>query len=764
MRLIIGFLVLSVFGCTNREVQFIENEQLAIIPRPNSVEQGTGVFIWDKNTTITANSIAPLAKDFLIGHLNNATSLKLTESKTNPTITISIDSTITNTEGYILNINSKKISIAAKTPIGAFHGVQTLRQLLPAALEKKDAFTEDSFTIPTVAIKDAPAFAYRGMHLDVSRHFFPPEKIKAYIDMLSLLKLNTFHWHLTDDQGWRIEIKKYPELVTKAAYRLETLVGHYNDTPQQFDNTRYGGYYTQEEVKSIVAYAQAKHITVIPEIEMPGHASAAISAYPELGCTQEQIPVATSWGVFEDIFCPKPATFKFLQNVLDEVIALFPSQYIHIGGDEAPKARWEACAHCQNLIKQQGLANTHELQSYFIRTIESYLNSKGRQIIGWDEILEGGLAPNATVMSWRGTAGAVAAAKSGHNVILTPTSHAYFDYYQANNPDEPLAIGGYLPLKKVYSFSPYPTEMPKEDYKYVLGAQGNVWTEYMKTWDKLEYMAYPRTMAMSEVVWSGPSSSIDQDYSNFLLRLEHFFNRLDTLEVNYGNHIYQVKSQVSKINDSIYYNLTSQIPGKEIRYGLNGEQVTKTYTNPIAITANTVIESVVWGDNKGLGKSHLDTVRAHKGILATIAINKQPHPAYSSGGIAALNNGISGSSTRYGDNEWLGFWGDNLELNITFNSQVKLDSITIRFYHAPGQWIYAPETVQVSGEVLNKGYFSTAGYPLPKTNSLKSITLQFPNESFGALKLKIPNYGTIPDGQQGAGNKAWTFIDEIIID
>jgi hexosaminidase len=362
---------------------------------------------------------------------------------------------------------------------------------------------------------------------------FPVAFIKKYIDALAMLKMNTFHWHLTEDQGWRIEIKKYPKLQEIAAYRKETLMGHYSKKPQRYDGKRYGGFYTQAQIKDIVAYAENRFVTIIPEIEMPGHSQAAIAAYPELGCLGEQAEVATEWGVFEHIYCTKDETFDFLEDVLDEVIALFPSKYIHIGGDEAPKSKWKACKICQQRIKDEGLKDEHELQSYFISRIEKYLNSKGRQIIGWDEILEGGLAPNATVMSWRGTEGAIEAAKQHHNVILTPGSHCYFDYYQSENKDEPLAIGGYIPLEKVYSFNPVPDELSNRQSKYVLGAQGNVWTEYMLNSKHVEYMVFPRILAMSEVDWS---TLKNKDYSNFEQRVKYFFKRLDALDINYSKH------------------------------------------------------------------------------------------------------------------------------------------------------------------------------------------------------------------------------------
>ena len=491
--------------------------------------------------------------------------------------------------------------IDAKDASGAFYAIQTLRQLMPLQLEKNNGFQEKTISIPQAIIEDNPAFNYRGMHLDVGRHFFPKEVIKKYIAHMAMLKMNYFHWHLTEDQGWRIEIKQYPKLTEIGGFRNETLIGHYNDVPVTYDGTKYGGFYTQEDVKEIIDFAEKHEVTIIPEIEMPGHSQAAISAYPALGCTSEQVEVAKTWGIFETIYCPNEGTFTFLENVLSEVIALFPGDYIHIGGDEAPKKQWKNCDHCQQLIKDLNLKDEHGLQSYFITRVEKFINTKGKKIIGWDEILEGGLAPNATVMSWRGTQGAIDAVKEGHDVILTPTSHAYFDYYQSNNENEPLAIGGFLPLKKVFRFNPIPPELNKEEEKFVLGAQGNVWTEYMKTEDQVEYMIFPRILAMSEVVWRGPIKNFEDDYPDFLKRTEVFNERLKELEINYANHLYEIEGAIINEKGELKYQLSTPISGKEIRYTMDSSKVdnsSKLYNQCIIINDNTTIQAGVFKDNQ----------------------------------------------------------------------------------------------------------------------------------------------------------------------
>lgn len=767
-------LSLSLICCKSdtKEVAIVEPEPLVsnttIIPQPQEMELLEGSFTFDQNTSIYADSTFHVAVNFLRNYMQNGAGIALgTSTKDEANITFALDPELPS-EGYTLDISEEKIQIKAADASGAFYATQTIRQMLPAQLELANAVTNQSISINAVKIVDAPTFRYRGMHLDVARHFFDKEFVKEYIANLSMLKMNYFHWHLTEDQGWRIEIKKYPRLTTHAAYRDETLIGHYNTSPQEFDGKRYGGFYTQEDIKEVVAFAEAHNVTIIPEIEMPGHAQAAISAYPELGCTGEAVPVATKWGVFENIYCPNQKTFSFLEDVLTEVMDLFPGEFIHIGGDEAPKKQWKECSHCQKLIRDLNLKDENGLQSYFIKKIEAFVNSKGKKIIGWDEILEGGLAPNATVMSWRGTEGAVEAAKEGHDVILTPGSHAYFDHYQADLSDEPLAIGGFLPLKKVYSFNPIPVELTTEESKYVLGAQGNVWTEYMPTTDQVEYMAFPRILAMSEVVWRGPTTDLENDYANFLTRVEPFMTRMDVLDINYANHMYDVSGELIKNEGKLSYQLSASIKGKPIVYRLNDVPKDAFYKGPIPINTSTTIEAAMVLDNDTEGRAHRQTINLHKGISGVINLNVEPHPAYRAGGKDALNNGISGSETRYGDKEWLGFWGEDLEIIIDFGVETNIRKLSTRFYNANGQWIYAPPKIGVqvtleNGIVMNRKVNPT----LNEVGSLATVSFDLDKKvpvKTRFVTLTIPNYGVIPEGLQGAGHKAWTFIDEIIIE
>jgi hexosaminidase len=518
-------------------------QTVSIIPRPVSVRTEAGHFTLDARTVIwTDPTSAPVAHQLAL-YLEPATglTLRVQVGGTVPGGAISLrhepSLTRLGAEGYSLAVRSSGVNAQAPELAGLFYAVQTIRQLLPPAiLRDAPAFVIGSDTvwsIPAVTIEDQPRFAWRGGHLDSARHFMPKEFVKKYIDLLALHKLNTFHWHLTDDQGWRIEIKQYPRLTAIGSCRKETIVGRQSrdETQWKLDGTAHCGFYTQDDLREIVAYAKARYVTIVPEIEMPGHAVAAIAAYPELGVTGEPMEVATRWGVFSDIFNADPGTVAFLQNVLAEVMQIFPGRYIHVGGDEADKAKWKTSARIQARIKELDAGDEHRLQSWFIRQMDAFLASKGRRLVGWDEILEGGLAENAVVMSWRGVEGGIAAARAGHDVVMAPTSHTYFDYYQSKDQaHEPLAIGGFLPLETVYAYEPIPEQLEAQFASHVLGAQGQLWTEYMPTPKQVEYMAFPRLAALAEVVWSPKEG---RDYSDFVRRLEAHLPRLQALDVNY---------------------------------------------------------------------------------------------------------------------------------------------------------------------------------------------------------------------------------------
>ncbi|RIH65502.1 beta-N-acetylglucosaminidase [Mariniphaga sediminis] len=505
----------------------------AIIPLPKEIKTGNGYFSLNQECTLkfdTSNEEVTRIAGFFNEYLENIYGFKAEGKRNAKTISFKLQNNLKKLgkEGYRLKAEKNNIEIEAFTPNGLFYGMQSLKQLLP--LEA----TNDQLNIPCIEIKDEPRFAWRGNMLDVGRHFFPVSFLKKYIDILAMYKINTFHWHLTEDQGWRLEIKKYPLLTEISHWRDETIVGHALRS-DEYDGIGYGGFYTQDQAREIVRYAAERYITVVPEIEMPGHSSAALAAYPNLGCTGGPYEVKKTWGVHKDVYCAgKEETFTFLQDVLNEVLDIFPSEFIHVGGDECPKDAWEVCENCQRRIKKEGLQDEHELQSWFITRMDGFLTSKGRRLIGWDEILEGGLAPQATVMSWRGIKGGIEAAKQKHDVVMSPTTHMYLDYYQSEDKNsEPLAIGGFLPLDKVYGFEPVPEELSRKEAKYIIGVQSNLWTEYVSNTEYAEYMLLPRLQAQSEVSWTPKEQ---KDFADFEKRLQTDYHRLKKLGIKYRKH------------------------------------------------------------------------------------------------------------------------------------------------------------------------------------------------------------------------------------
>ncbi len=577
------FLIAAVFLLSLAFSGFGQSDEINIIPKPQQIEGGNGVFKLGHKTAIVAVDESGRRIAFLLVDLlkkDYGLDLKITSTpppdnyiQFMPPIYAIRETTISGRPNILhtIDVKPQRIQISGHE-IGLFYALQTLRQLLPGKFA-------ESISIPALAIADAPRFPYRGMHLDVARHFQRVEFVKKYIDLMSQYKFNYFHWHLTEDQGWRIEIKKYPRLTEIGSMRPETMVDR-NFAPYIGDGKPHGGFYTQEQIRDVVKYAKDRHITVIPEIELPGHASAALAAYPQFGCkTDYEYKVQTTWGIFKEVFCPTEETFKFLEDVLTETIALFPdSPYIHIGGDEVLKDHWKESAFVQELKKRENLKDEHEVQSYFVRRIERFLNSKGKKMIGWDEILEGGLAPNATVMSWRGMRGGIEAAKSKHDVIMTPTDFVYFDYGQGDPTYEPLSIGYYVPLSKVYSFEPVPPELTPKEAKYVIGGQANIWTEYMKTPQHVEYMAFPRMLALSEVLWSRKE---DRDFDDFQRRLFTHLPRLDKQNVNYRiPEPTGLANAVIPEGEAISIGgIRSEIPGAKVHFTVDGS--TPTENSPL---------------------------------------------------------------------------------------------------------------------------------------------------------------------------------------
>lgn len=508
--------------------------EISIIPEPAKIQPIDGTFeIGPKTIIVTDDSLMGIAEKFnktLCPAMGFLLSVKNSDSAYSNSIQLkrSDISKDVGEEGYKLKVTTENILITASEETGLFYGLQTLRQLLPVGIFKQEVLADVHWYVPCVEIEDKPRFQWRGMHLDVCRHFMPKEFVKKYIDLLALHKMNIFHWHLTEDQGWRIEIKKYPKLTEVGAWRKETVIG---SNSGEYDGKPHGGYYTQDDIREIIAYAEERYVTVVPEIEMPGHCRAALAAYPELSCTGGPFEVKTNWGKDREVYCiGNDKVIQFQKDILTEVLELFPSKFIHIGGDECPKDRWEGCAKCQARIREEGLEDEHELQSWFIKKIDTFITEKGRRLVGWDEILEGGLAPRATVMSWRGESGGIRAAKEGHDVIMAPNSHTYFDHYQSPPDKESLEIVAFLPLKKVYSYDPSPAMLTEMEKHKILGVQAQVWTEIIPTTTHAEYMAYPRTCALSEVAWT---SKDRMDYAKFYNRLGIHLKRLNNLKVNY---------------------------------------------------------------------------------------------------------------------------------------------------------------------------------------------------------------------------------------
>jgi hexosaminidase len=686
---------------------------------------------------------------------------------------------------YRMTVDDKGIYIAGDNEAGVFYGIQTFIQLLPSSPSKK-------LNIPYLSIEDGPRFPYRGMHLDVARHFFPVSFIKKYIDYLALHKFNYFHWHLTEDQGWRIEIKKYPKLTEVGAWRNGTIIGRYPGKGN--DGIRYGGFYTQDEIKEVVKYAAERYITVVPEIELPGHSSAAIASYPELSCfpdepTIKYFPkqctwhgdssgkqVQQTWGVFDDVYCAgKENTFQFIKDVLDEVLALFPSKYIHIGGDECPKENWKRCPHCQKRIKDENLKDEHELQSYFIQRVEKYLNSKNRILIGWDEILEGGLAPNAVVMSWRGEDGGIAAAKENHDVIMTPGGWCYFDHTQSENEDS-VTIGGFTPIEKVYSYEPVPKELEGEKAKHVLGAQGNVWTEYMKNTSKVEYMIFPRMSALSEVLWSPKEN---RNWEDFEKRLMTQFKRYDLWKANYSRAYFDLKASIlpSPGFDAVLWKLETKIKESLIRtnHWVHGKlgpfqtslmKLSTYYKEPIKVDSNATLEAVLLiksGENfKSSGDTLSQKFHFNKATGKKITLLSPPSNRYSGDGAFTLVNGVQNEKGLARSKEFLGFLGTDCEAVIDLGKNEIISNVKVHMLNQVASWIWRPLYIEVFTSNDGNTYTSTGMTDEVSTATGKGVMeINFNPVSARFVKVLVKNWGEIPAGNPGAGSKAWLFVDEI---
>ncbi|MBN2092456.1 family 20 glycosylhydrolase [candidate division KSB1 bacterium] len=747
IRILLTVIFISFFATIlsgNNEMNVLDQ----LIPLPKEIQPGTGTFKINKTTKIIADQRGKLAAELLASELQNRFGILLS-LETTPTVTPSEKNRIyfewradlTKEEQHRLEITPNRVTIQAGSLSGFFMAVHTLRQMLP--------LKGDRITLPSLKIHDWPDFHWRGMLWDVGRHFFTKDEVKKYIQLLSYYKINKLHWHLTEDQGWRIEIKKYPKLTEIGAWRFEQ------------DGTRYGGFYTQDEIREIVQFAQAHGIEIIPEIEMPGHSTAALAAYPEISCTGGPFEVANSWGVFDDVYCAgKEATFTFLENVLDEVLALFPGVYVHIGGDECPKTRWSQCPVCQQRIKANNLRDEAELQSYFIRRIETYLNSKGRRLIGWDEILEGGLAPNATVQVWRDWNYAIEAIRQGHDVIMSPTSHCYFDA----SPER-------LTLENVYTFYPVPPELPDSSIKHILGGEFNLWSESILNMEHLDYRVFPRALAMAENLWNGKKKA---PYSEFLKRAKNHYPILRAQKVNPGPEgpVYSVQYAITK--DAWQVLIEEKQPGLAYHFTLDGSKPMPTspkilnrqlnFSEAKVLRIQPFQDGSPFGPETGISGGFV----AHKARGASVTFMNPANPKYPGTGPNNLTDGIRGS-LNFHDGFWQGIEGQDLIATVVLNQMETIERISLGMLHTPNSWIFFPTMVMF--EISEDGQnYSLLGTVLNETSYrenkslIQSFTLKTKPVETRYLRVTARNIMMNPPWHRSAGDLSWLFFDEIIVE
>lgn len=770
LKLVVIVLLISFVSCIKQQKVFTEND-IKIIPKPVELNLSEGVFEFTNNTKfVIENKTQEEMFTALINKFKNVSSWSfeiVNEKPLKNYIQFITDINLEN-EAYKLDVNYNRINISAKSNAGFIYGLETIRQLLPVEIERNEVVTNVDWVIPNVVINDKPRFQWRGLMLDLSRHFFDKEYIKQVIDGLVMHKMNVLHLHLVDDQGWRIEIKKYPKLTEVGAWRVNQEDKHWNSRDGVDPNEKgtYGGFLSQKDLKELVKYAQSKNVEIIPEIEMPAHVSSAIAAYPELSCFEKPIGVP-SGGVWPitDIYCAgKESTFKFLEDVLVEVMDVFPSKYIHIGGDEATKTNWNKCPHCKKRMKKEGLENVEELQSYFVKRMEKFINSKGKKLVGWDEILEGGLAPDATVMSWRGVKGGVEAAKQGHDVVMTPGSHCYFDHYQGPQNEEPLAIGGFTPLSKVYQFDPVVDSMNEKEAAHVLGGQANLWAEYIPTTEQSEYMIYPRLAALSETVWSPKESRNWEDFSS---RITTLFNRYEILGINYSRSAYLVNAttKINLENKVMEVVLKNEFPNSEIRYSLDGSKlnrISEKYDIPIQLSETTTIKAALFENNKPIGKEFNTVIKFHKAVGKTVAYKNIYSDSYKGAGDFGMTNALRGTK-NFHDGQWQAWIGKDMEVVIDLEKLETIKQVTIGSMENQGPGIYFPTKIEVlvseDGKIfMNIGSVERA-YAKNGNSQLKDFVIQFQEQKTRFVKVKATSLK-----KTATGGGVWLFVDEILID
>ena len=765
------WIIAATFLCSCASGGKTETEDCPILPRPQQVDRQQGQYVMRGEQTVAfpdSSAGAHTVFRYLSEALRPAgISLKQVAPEAKASIRWSFSDQLAE-EAYTLTITPEAISICSNPSAkGLFYGVQSLLQLLPPSAWDTKQKPAESYQLPAMNLTDAPRFAYRGAMMDVGRNFLPKEAVLKMLDLMAFYKLNRFHFHLTDDQGWRIEIKKYPRLTEKGAYRKQTQVGHCDYYfPRRYDGIEKRGFYTQDEIREIVRYAADRFITVIPEIEMPGHSSAALACYPELSCGLGKTYVVRDYyDVFDEVYCPKEHTFRFLEDVLTEVIDLFPSHYIHIGGDECPKKAWKKCSHCQALMKQLNLPDESALQSWFIHRIEKFVNSRGRDIIGWDEILEGGLAPRATVMSWRGEAGGIEAARQQHSVIMTPGEYCYFDFYQEDPEEAPLAIGGYLPLDKVYSYNPLPGELTAEEQKYIIGVQANIWGEYIQTPDYFEYMTFPRLIAMSEVQWTQPER---KDFASFARRLDREFERLGYRGVNACRHFYNVliEGGWKEEKKNFEVDLHTLCPDADIRYAIGDSVITPSsarYEHPIVLTEEATVYAQAFRQGKPLGNVTRRTFAVNKATGCRYACTPAAEWEYTQED-TGLTDGVRG----YAKN--LRCWGrlgqDTARVTLTLHQTDTLREVRFASVWRPANELWPPRAVRVS--VSTDGQqFTTVGeqaltYDFSPTEGTRyPVTIHFSPVKAVYLQVEWLPTERCPKGYFNEGNPCKLAIDEL---
>lgn len=749
------------------------NSDYEIIPKPLDVnckgdasfllKDGVAVIYPENNQKMQDNA------EFLVDYVEKQTGVKLTSHAGMPVdgaICLTLDLSDDNAEAYKLIVNDKRVCISGASEAGVFYGIQTLRKSLPVA-------QDINVNLSAVDIYDKPRFAYRGAMLDVARHFYTVDEVKTFIDMLALHNINRFHWHLTDDQGWRIEIKKYPKLMSVASERKETVVGRWYSGI--YDGKPYGGYYTQDELRDVIDYAAKRHITIIPEVDLPGHMQAALTAYPELGCTGGPYEVRTIWGVSQDVLCVgNDFTLQFVKDVLSEVADIFPSEYIHIGGDECPKVRWEKCPKCQERIKSLGLKSDakhtkeQRLQSYMIQEAAKYLKEKGKRIIGWTEILEGGLVPDATLMSWIGESGGIEAAHQHHDVIMTPNTYLYFDYYQSKKvEDEPLAIGGYLPIEKTYNYEPMPKELTEEEQQYIKGVQANLWTEYIPVFSQVQYMVLPRLGAAAEVQWTDPSK---KDYKDFLRRVPHLVAVYDCYGWNYATHVYDVNVDMKA--DTVNHVLNVQLStmaDDPIYYTLDGQDPTEKslkYTKPFTIDQSVVLKTMAVHPDR-TSKISVDTIRFNKATLKPVVLLQPNESRFSPDGPVVLVDGRNGNHS-FDTGAWLTVAGNDLEAVINMQAETILSSASVHVYVRKDAWLFDARGFSVSVSSDNKNYKEVASQEYKQMQESDSDGIIEHELSFDPckatyVKIKVISEKSMPDWHWDAGKAPFLLVDEIIL-